>query len=173
MMSSCGQPRGAGAACRARPTRRFVTSNGCLNPYYMQLNCLLLSPVPHSPLADYELSSAQVDKFSGLHPHHWQAYWNTHVTPSGGYLNLGCCAAEKQYAVIGLAAWGKGDGANGRRGQDTCYAAHAHYNEEVYWQISGGGQWQVWDGELNPDGTYNASATKPDVFVSIARFDTF
>jgi len=26
-------------------------------------------------------------------------------------------------------------------------------------QISGGGQWQVWDGELNPDGTYNASAT--------------
>lgn len=65
-------------------------------------------------------------------------FWKKHVEPSGGYFNLGCCGNEMQYGVLGIAAWGKQD-------FDTCYAAHAHYNEEAYWQFGGSGIWRKWN----------------------------
>lgn len=71
-------------------------------------------------------------------PDNAKVLWDKYVQKNGGYFNLGCCADEDQYAVIGIAAWGNSN-------DDTCYGAHSHYNEEVYWQFSGTGTWRTWD----------------------------
>merc|ERR1712072_1284224 len=43
-------------------------------------------------------------------------------------------ARPDTYAVLGIAALNP----------NVCYAAHAHLNEEAYWQIGGHGLWRTW-----------------------------
>jgi len=61
-------------------------------------------------------------------------YWEKCVMQNAGYFNTLRCKKANIHAVLGIAAINP----------NVCYPAHAHLNEEAYWQIGGEGTWKAW-----------------------------
>jgi len=76
-------------------------------------------------------------------------YWEKCVMENAGYFNTLRCNDENIHAVLGIAAINP----------NVCYPAHAHLNEEAYWQIGGEGRWKAWTHKKGDE--YLRDATNP------------
>ena len=65
------------------------------------------------------------------------AYWEKCVTPKAGFINVLQCESINGTigGVLGYVSIERG----------VCYAAHMHWADEAYWQVTGSGSWRTWD----------------------------